>query len=106
MEEKLKEFISDFWSYKKDKITSDKSLDDLGMYGDDKKDFLIFFIKKFDIDSINLDYNKYCESETFNPLSFLFIRMKEKNKVKLTIEHLVKVAEKKIWFEPNVEDTI
>ena len=101
MKEELKDFVRDFWSYKKDKIKIEKSLDDLGMYGDDKRDFLICFIHKFNIESSNLDYDKYCEKETFNPLRFLFSKKTDQEKPKITIKHLIEVAEKKVWFDPS-----
>jgi len=101
MKEEIKDFVSDFWSYKKDKIKIEKSLDDLGMYGDDKRDFLMSFIHKFNIESSNLDYDKYCEKEVFNPLKLLFYKKINKEVIEITIKHLIKVAEKKVWFDPS-----
>ncbi|WP_410221846.1 DUF1493 family protein [Pedobacter sp.] len=97
--EEVKEFISAFWSYNKNKITIEKSLDDLGMYGDDKKDFLMSFIEKFNIEASDLDYDKFCELEIFNPLKILFFR-KNDEKPKIKIEHLINVVKKKRWFNP------
>lgn len=101
MKEEIKDFVSDFWSYKKDKIKIEKSLDDLGMYGDDKRDFLMSFIHKFNIESSNLDYDKYCEPEVFNPLRFIFFRKEDEQIVEITISHLVEVIKRQKWFDPN-----
>ncbi|MPT36670.1 MAG: DUF1493 family protein [Flavobacterium sp.] len=96
----LKLFLSEFWSYNITKIKEEYSLDDLGMYGDDKRDFLKAFFEKFDIDSEDMNYEKFCEPEIFNPLSFIFKKMKNE-KIKIPINHLVSVIKKRKWFDPT-----
>ena len=61
MEKEFKIFISDFWSYKIEKIRLESTLDDLGMYADDKKDFLNSLFQKFDIKFNNMEFDKFCE---------------------------------------------
>lgn len=48
--DQLKDFISKYWRYKKHKIEDTTTLDKLGMYGDDKYDFLIAMGKEFNVD--------------------------------------------------------
>ena len=96
----LRDFLSVFWSYKKDKITINKSLDDLGMYGDDKRDFLKSFVEKFNVNFSDLNYDKFCEPERFNPLKRIFIKSKNEEKTIITIEHLINVIKRKEWFYP------
>lgn len=98
--EELRDFLSDYWSYKKEKITMNKSLDDLGMFGDDKRDFLLSFNERFNIESKDLDLEKYCEPETFNPFRFLFFKKRSDDKIKIKINHLLDVMMKKKWFDP------
>jgi hypothetical protein len=100
--DELKFFISEFWSYNIKKITSEKTLDDIGMYGDDKRDFFNAYFKKYKIDCLNFDYDKYCEPENFNPF-FLLLNNKNSDKIiSVSINHLNKVIEKGEWFEPNI----
>ncbi|MCB9202143.1 MAG: DUF1493 family protein [Flavobacteriales bacterium] len=99
--DELKEFLGDFFSYKKNKITIEMSLDDLGMYGDDKRDFLQSFLQRFNIESSNLDYDKFCELETFNPIKNLFFSKKDDKIIKISINHLVNVIKSKKWHNPN-----
>jgi hypothetical protein len=97
----LREFLSVFWSYNKRKISINNSLDDLGMYGDDKRDFLKSFVRTFNIESANLNYNKFCEPEVFNPFSAL-IKKNKKDEIilKVSLSHLVNVMKEKKWFDP------
>lgn len=94
----LKEFLCTFWSYKKGKITVEKSLDDLGMYGDDKREFLMSFIEKFNIEASGLDYDKFCESEIFNPMKLFSFKKREK--IEINIGHLIDIIKKKKWIDP------
>src|SRR5690554_2082530 len=99
--DKLKQFFKDEWSVKESKIALEKSLDDLGMYGDDKRDFLKSFFEKFNIESNNINYDKFCEPEVFNPLRFIFFRKEDEQIVEITISHLVEVIKRQKWFDPN-----
>ncbi len=56
----LRDYICEYWSYKKDKIVTKTTLDDLGMFGNDKYNFLRFFFKKkltqkYDVKSISIE---------------------------------------------------
>lgn|SRR5690554_2924335 len=100
--DKLKQFFKDEWSVKESKIALEKTLDNLGMYGDDKRDFLISFFKKFNIKSDDINYDKFCEPEIFNPLKLIFFsRRKSEDNIKITIKHLVEVIKIGRWFDPN-----
>ena len=94
-------FISDFWSYNINKITKEKSLDNLGMYADDKKEFLMRFFKKFNIQHDNINFEKFCEPEIFNPFFFLGNKEKNKERKMITVNHLFAVMRKKEWFDPS-----
>ena len=59
----LRDYISDYWSLKKDKIVAATTLDELGMFGNDKYDFLIDYCKKFKVDTSSLKYELYIEPE-------------------------------------------
>ena len=56
-------YISKYWSYDINKLTINKSLDDLGMYGDDKYDFIIDFAKAFNLNINEFPFDKYIEDE-------------------------------------------
>lgn len=93
----LVNFISSFWNYKPDKITLDKSLDDLGMFGNDKTDFIYAFSKEFKIDITELKFEDYIEPEPsflmyLDSLCQVIFRMKlthKYDKKPITIRHLV-----------------
>lgn len=61
--EQLKDFISDYWRYKRHKIEDSTTLDKLGMYGDDKYDFLIYMGKEFNVDMTDFPFDKYVDDE-------------------------------------------
>lgn len=61
--EQLKDFISDYWRYKRHKIEDSTTLDKLGMYGDDKYDFLIDMGKEFNVDMTDFLFDKYVDDE-------------------------------------------
>ena len=81
----LKKFISNYWSYDINKITLEKSLDDMGMYGDDKYEFLIEFSEFYSVDISNLNFQDYVEPEPtilthLDTLSRFFFKKKLKIK--------------------------
>jgi len=49
VEHQIKTFICEYWNYKLDKLKLETTLDDIGMFGDDKYDFIISFCKKFNL---------------------------------------------------------
>lgn len=65
--DQLKDFISKYWRYKKHKIEDTTTLDKLGMYGDDKYDFLIAMGKEFNVDMTNFSFDKYVDDEVVDP---------------------------------------
>ncbi len=96
----LSSFLSRFLSYDINKITKEKSLDDFKIYGDDKKEFLEAFFKKFKIQHTTIDYEKYCELEIFNPFNFFFKKAKNQEIKKITLSHLIEVMKNEKWFDP------
>jgi hypothetical protein len=97
--QKLDLFISHFWSYDISKITPEKTLDSIGMYGDDKRDFFNLFFTRFNIKCLNFNYDNYCEPENFNPFRLLFKNKNSNDITTVSIGHLHKVIEKGIWFD-------
>lgn len=103
----LKDFIGHYLSLKKDKIVAITTLDDLGMFGNDKYDFLIDYSKKFNVDISNLKYDLYIEPEPSlimhldNFSRFLFNKkLTNKYDVKtISVEMLVSSMEKGKWIE-------
>lgn len=103
----LKGFIYEYWSFNKNKIFEKTTLDDLGMFGDDKYDFLIEFSKKFNVDISNIKFELYVEPEPSLLMyldSFMRCFFKKKltekyNVKKITIEMLVNSIEKGKWIE-------
>lgn len=59
----LQNYIRKYWSCSVTEVNLNASLDDLGMFGDDKIDFLNDYSKTFNVDLSGFDFNKYIESE-------------------------------------------
>lgn len=69
----------------------------------DEDDAFYLFLEFFDIfkiekGSLNVDKYFHPRSSFWNLITFK--KVKHEEKPKITIEHLIKVAEKKEWFEP------
>ena len=104
MVNKILNFISEYWSYDINKLTEYKSLDDLGMYGDDKYDFIIDFAKVFDFNIEEFPFDKYVEDESdfwgIGSLINKIIFNKKPREIKpITISMLIKWAENGYWFK-------
>jgi hypothetical protein len=105
----LKDYIFDYWSFKKDKIFEKTTLDDMGMFGNDKYDFLVDFSKKFNVDISNIKFELYVEPEPSlimhldSFMRFFFKRkLTQKYDVKdISIEMLVNSMEKGKWIGNN-----
>lgn len=100
---KVKEFISSYWHYDIKNITLEKSLDDLGMYGDDKEDFINDFAKHFSLSLENFPFNHYIDDESVDVFGFGdFIKRNflygTKREIRLIyISMLIKWVEKGCW---------
>lgn len=83
------------------KLTLSSTLTDFCKYEDDA--FYLFreFFEKFKIEKGNLNVDEYFYAQP-SFLDFVtFKKVVQENKPKITIEHLIKVAEKKEWFDPS-----
>lgn len=59
----LQVYISKYWTCSITKIKINTTLDDLGMFGDDKLDFLNDYSREFNVDISGFDFDKYIEPE-------------------------------------------
>jgi len=92
----LRDYVSEYWRYEKDKIKQDTTLDEIGMYGDDKYDFLIDLAKKFNLDLKNFPFDNYVDDEIIDPFGLRDILLKFFGKTTrriepITIEDLVTI---------------
>lgn len=55
----VKTFISKYWYYNIDKLISNTTLDEIGMFGDDKYDFIVAFTKEFNLNKDNFRFDKH-----------------------------------------------
>lgn len=98
LEKDIKEFISQLTSIQIEKITDDKDLDnDLGVAGDDAWELIEEFSEKFNVDLASFEFSKHFTSEGFPPLH----ENDEYGGYPVTVKHLIEIAEKGIWFEPE-----
>lgn len=67
IELKVKKFICSFWNYDFNKLKMESTLNDLGMFGADKQDFLLEFAEKFNVNLNSFPFNKYVEEVVINP---------------------------------------
>jgi len=99
IEYQVKTFICEYWSYKLDKLKLETTLDDIGMFGDDKYDFIISFCKKFNLNTERFPFDKYVDDEGGYFIRKLLFR-KEKRKIyPISILVLINWIEKGYWEE-------
>lgn len=89
IEYEVKKFIKEYWNCNIDKLNLNTRLDDIGMYGDDKYDFIIDFSKNFKL-KIDEDFSfkDYIDDESdYLGIGYIFekIFLKEKKKKIKTI---------------------
>jgi len=104
IEEEVKEFLVNNGLIKKNSFTLDKTLNELGLDGDDALEFMSAYADKFNVDMSNFDYGKHFgpDSGFFNPISFLsFIFFRKINLVPISIEKLIIAAKNGKWFEED-----
>ncbi len=97
--------VNDYAGLPLNELTHDKRLlHDLEVVGDDFFDFIEKFEKKFNIDLSSVEWPRFNYGEGIFSIPFLYT-IKKKQKYPgmrtLTVGHLVKVAHKGSWFEPN-----
>ena len=104
--EKVRQFISNYWSYDIGKISLNTTIDDLGLYGDDKYDFLLEFSRRFDLDSSKINYINYIDNEPNLVMQireiFRYIFKKKNNDsdtiIPITVKMLVDSVDNGEWF--------
>ena len=98
----VKQFVADSLHIPISNLTPEtRLLHDLGIDGDDAIEFLSQYCKEFDVDLSTMNFDSYFGPEAgFNPIYYLFNKLFCKKKLKktsLTINNLVRAAEKKEW---------
>jgi hypothetical protein len=99
----VRKFISDFCGISDlNSIKPDKTLSGLGLYGDDKLEFMESFFNTFEIENTNFDWGKYIEPERgFISLEgffrFIFGKPNEKKEFEITVGQLIVAFDKKAW---------
>ena len=78
-------FISDFGSVKKDEISLDTAIGDLGIDGDDASDFIVAFGDKFEVDLSDFIFKDYFIAEGFNPLDIWYVFFNKKNTMRVSL---------------------
>lgn len=83
------------------KLELSSSLTDFCKNEDDAFYLFLEFFEKFKIEKGNLDVDKffYPKAKFFD--IFRFKKTNQDEKPKISIKHLIKVAEKKEWFDPS-----
>ncbi|WP_413998088.1 DUF1493 family protein [Flavobacterium sp. W1B] len=82
------------------KLTLSSNLTDFCKNEDDAFYLFLEFFEVFKIEKGNLDVDKYFYSKSSFWDMIRFKKVKQEEKPKITIKHLIKVAEKKEWFDP------
>lgn len=95
----VKTFISKYWDYKLDKLKIETSLDDIGMFGDDKYDFIINFTKEFNLSVKNFPFEKYIDDEGGNFIRKFLFGNRLRKIYPITILMLIKWVEQGYWKE-------
>jgi hypothetical protein len=103
--ERVLEFVSSFCKVPLDRISPATRLEeDLGLTGDDAGAFLTQFGAHFQVDLTAVEFHRHFGPEGWgcNPLWLFFppAGMREYRKYPVTVDHLVRVAESKRWFDP------
>lgn len=102
--DRVKEFISKYWSIPLAKLNSKSRLeDDLGITGDDAVEFFDLFSKEFEVDLRELELQKYFESEGVGLINLSWLigkrRKVERSSHEITIEDLALVIKEKKWID-------
>lgn len=99
----VKKFISNFCGILDlNAIEPEKTLSELGLYGDDKLEFMESFFNSFKIENTNFDWKKYIEPEGgFMSITgfwkFVFGKSTKKEDNEISVEDLIFAYEKKVW---------
>lgn len=99
IEDNVKIFISKYWQYRQDKLKIETTLDDIGMFGDDKYDFIIDFTRKFNLSVGNFPFDKYIDDEGGYFIRKLLFRKRLRKIYPISISMLIEWLEKGYWEE-------
>jgi hypothetical protein len=103
MEREIIEFVAAETGVAAKKITVKTSLfSDLGIAGDDGRELIENFANIFSVDITGFDSSAYFGKEGGNPL-MLFVPNLRPKVLPLTIEDLVRSAERKVWVASSEE---
>lgn len=82
------------------KLTLSSNLTDFCKYEDDAFYLFLEFFEVFKIEKGNLDLDKYFYSKSSFWDIIKLKKVKQDEKPKITIEHMIEVAKRKEWFNP------
>lgn len=103
IKEEILQFVEKYVGYK---VSLDDTLfHDLKLAGDDIDYLLISFSQKFDVSLDSLKYEKFFIPEMTFPFEYIIKKLFCKkcfDKEKVSLRHLVKVAEQGNWFDPEL----
>lgn len=96
---RVKELVSENRGVPVEKLKWEDALyHDLKMYGDDVPDFFEEFLKEFDVDMSEFEFDVYFPAEGWNLFEFFAGLMgKPKSYIPITIFDLVNIAKSKKW---------
>ena len=102
--DKVKSFVSKFWSVKVDKLNRETRLeDDLGITGDDAIEFFDAFYEEFKVDLKTLNISKYFGSEGFGLINLSWLLGKKgvkRSAYEITLRDLENTLEAGKWIDP------
>jgi len=101
--DRIKELLNKY-GIRKDMITPETTIQSLKMASEDIDDFFYYFGKEFQIDGEGYNYYNYFLEQVHlgDVIENFVFRIFNPKKIKrkpLTIDHLIKVAENKKWFD-------
>jgi hypothetical protein len=106
--DEVKKLVSKEFSVKFGKLTNEtRLLHDLGMDGDDAREFMQVFSKNFQVDLSEFEFCQYfgeeAGAEPITLIYYLLFKSARPKFVPITISDLTNSAERKKWIKPNVE---
>lgn len=99
---KIFSYISNYWNCSIDELLPQTTLDDIGMYGDDKLDFIKGFVNEFQLDLTHFSFEKYIDDEGGGFLRNLLFGNKLRKIEPISIEMLIKCVDLGIWKDKNI----
>lgn len=87
------------------KLSKSSYLNDFCKNEDNAYYLFLEFFESFNIEKGHLDLDKYFYSKSVFFDIFKLAKPSQSTKPKISIAHLIKVAEKKEWFDPDCADS-